>query len=629
MKQYTFLLMALTICLLAISPSWAGGTILPFAHQIGAGDFMGGLPGAAMFDCDNDGDLDIYVTNGENFPNRLLENDGTGNFTDVAVRAGVDHIGRCHGVATADLNNDGYLDIFVANDGPNSLYLNNGDGTFVDIAASAGLTESINSTTCAFADVDNDGYVDIYVGATDQFSGFGSNRLYRNNGDLSFVDIAKVTGTGGGYSWSVAFCDYDNDNDQDIFAANDQGLAKDDEFCPIMLYRNDGDLKFTDVTEEAGFTKSGSWMGLAFGDYDGDGDFDLFATNLGTSVKFDKQDTDYHALYRNNGDGTFTNVADEMGVEEWEFGWGTVFTDFDNDGDADLYYVGNFLFMRVTDNPGRFFHNDNITPGNTPPFIESAEKNGLLTQDAKGDNTIAVGLASGDVNNDGHVDLFVANGGTETAPAYPLLFTQKHDNNHWIRLQLEGVVSNRSAIGTRVSVTAGGRTQIQEVASGSSSFSQNSLNLTFGLGTHSQAERIEIRWPSGQLQTFESIPADQTLKIRESDTQLPTAVEPNGKQWTTLGAIKRNALLQNYPNPFNPETWIPYQLASDVEVSMSIYNVTGTLVREIKLGHQQVGTGSVYWDGRDMHGEGVSSGIYFYQMDAGTFTAVRKMTLIK
>ena len=132
MKQCAFLFIFFTICLFAIPPSWAGDKILPFAHQIGAGDFMGGLQGAAMFDFDNDGDLDIYVTNGEDFPNRLLENDGIGNFTDVAVQAGVDHIGRCHGVATADINNDGYLDIFVANDGPNSLYLNNGDGTFVE-----------------------------------------------------------------------------------------------------------------------------------------------------------------------------------------------------------------------------------------------------------------------------------------------------------------------------------------------------------------------------------------------------------------------------------------------------------------------------------------------------------------
>ncbi|MBI1927621.1 CRTAC1 family protein, partial [Candidatus Poribacteria bacterium] len=527
MREHFWKLFLIIACSLVSVPTWAGGKILPFAHQIGVGDFMGGLPGAAMFDYDNDGDLDIYVTNGEGFPNQLLENDGHGNFVDVAHRAGVDDRGRGHGVATADIDNDGDVDIYVANDGWNKLYLNNGDGTFTNIAESAGVISKFNSTSCAFADIDNDGYVDLYVGAADLV--YGLNELYHNNGDLTFTDITKQTGTAAAYSWAVAFCDYDNDGDPDIFAANDQGLAKEGQFCPIMLFRNDGNLKFTEVTREAGFTTSGSWMGLAFGDYDLDGDLDLFATNLGTSVQFDQQDTDFHALYRNNGDGTFTNVAHEAGVERWEFGWGTAFIDFDNDGALDLYYVDNFLFLGSVDNPGRFFLNNG-----DGTFTESTAKYGLLTQDKSGKNTIAVGLATGDVNNDGHVDVFVTNAGTEKTPAYPLLFTEKFDDNHWIRIQLEGTVSNRSAIGARVSLTAGGRVQIQEVASGASSFSQHSLALTFGLGGYSQADEIDIRWPSGIIQRFKSVAADQTLKIRESDSQLVVAIEPKGKMRTRL-----------------------------------------------------------------------------------------------
>ncbi len=646
-ERFWKLLFSIIACSLVSVPGWAGGKILPFAHQIGVGDFMGGFPGAAMFDYDNDGDLDIYVTNGEGFPNQLLENDGHGNFVDVAHRAGVDDRGRGHGVATADIDNDGDVDIYVANDGWNKLYLNNGDGTFTDIAESAGVISKFNSTTCAFADIDNDGYVDLYVGAADLV--YGLNELYHNNGDLTFTDITAQTGTAAAYSWAVAFCDYDNDGDPDIFAANDQGLAKEGQVCPIMLFRNDGNLKFTDVTREAGFTTSGSWMGLAFGDYDLDGDFDLFATNLGTSVQFDQQDTDFHALYRNNGDGTFTEVAEDMGLARWEFGWGTAFMDFDNDGDQDLYYVGNFLFLGAVDNPGRFFLNNGPPPvhggdqGDAfgPPaggggwtFTESTAKYGLLTQDTAGKNTIAVGLAMGDVNNDGHVDVFVTNAGTEKTPAYPILFTEKFDDNHWIRIQLEGTVSNRSAIGARVSLTAGGRTQIQEVASGASSFSQHSLALTFGLGGHSQADEIDIRWPSGIIQRFTSAPADRTLKIRESDSQLVVAVEPKGKLGTTLGAIKRNALFQNYPNPFNPETWIPYSLATDAEVSISIYRVDGSLLRQIVLGQQRAGDyrsreRAAYWDGRNMHGERVSSGVYFYRMNAGNFTAQRRMVISK
>jgi hypothetical protein len=600
--------------------------MLPFFHRTTDREFMGGFPGAAIFDYDSDGDQDIYLTNGEGYANWLLENDGMGNFVDVAAQAGVDDRGRGRGVATADINNDGYPDIYVANDGPNKLYLNNGDGTFSDITESAGVTSKFNSTTCAFADINNDGYVDLYVGAADQIYGYGSNELYLNNGDLAFTNIARQTGTGGAYSWSVAFCDYDNDGDQDIFAANDQGLAKEGELAPIILYRNEGDLKFTEMTA-AGLGKSGSWMGLALGDYDLDGDFDLFATNLGTSVQFAGQDTDLHALYRNNGDGAFTDIAEEMGLARWEFGWGTVFTDFDNDGDLDLYYIGNFRFLGVEDNPGRFFRNDNGI------LREATAEYGLLTKDETGRNTIATGLAAGDLNNDGHVDLLVTNAGAANELGYPILFTQRFDNNHWIRLQLEGTISNRSAIGARVKLTAGGRTQIREVASGASSFSQHSLEAHFGLGTHAQADVIEVRWPSGIVQTFSSIPADRTVKIRES-SNLIVSVEPKAKQLTAFGAVKRNALLQNYPNPFNPETWIPYQLATDAEVSISIFSVDGSLIRRLPLGVKPAGDyrareRAAYWDGRDMYGASIPSGVYFYQMRAGDFVSQRRMVMLK
>ena len=625
-KSYWRFSLLLIVCLFVNTTGWAGGEILPFAHQTGEWEFMGAFPGVAMFDYDNDGDLDIYVTNGEGFPNRLLENDGHGNFTDVAKHAGVDDLGRGHGVATADIDNDGDLDIYVTNDGWNKLYLNNGDQTFMDIAESAGVVSKFNSTTCAFADIDNDGYVDLYIGATDFV--YGLNQLYRNNGDLTFSNITEQTGTAAAYSWAVAFCDYDNDGDQDIFAANDQGIAQEDEFCPIMLFRNDGNLKFTDVTTEAGFMVTGSWMGLAFGDYDLDGDFDLFATNLGTSVQFEEQDTDLHALYRNNGDGTFTDVAQEAGVKRWEFGWGTVFMDFDNDGDSDLYYVGNFPFLGTDDNPGRFFANNG-----DGTFTESTAKYGLLTQDEDGNNTIAVGLATGDVNNDGHVDLFVANAGTETTPAYPIIFTEKFDNHHWVQVQLEGTVSNRSAIGARVHVTVGGQTQIQEVASGSSSFSQNSLALNFGLGQYQWVEEIEIRWPSGIIQTFKDVSADRTIHIREADSSV-VAVEPQGKLTTAFGAVKRNALFQNYPNPFNPETWIPFQIASDATTLISIYAVDGSLIRKIALGRRPAGIylsrdRAAYWDGRDERGEQVASGVYFYRLKIDDFTATRRMVIEK
>ena len=504
------------------------GTLLyNFPHEFTPFDEMGGLPGAAMFDYDNDGDLDIYVANGHGYRNYLLENDGDGNFSDVSRKAGVAVTVETHGVATADIDNDGDADLFAATDGRNYLFLNNGDGTFADITESAGVVSRYFSSTVAFADIDNDGYVDIYVGGAGGEDGVEINRrvgtgeLYLNNGDRTFRDITDETGTESTYTWSVRFCDYDDDGDPDLFTANDQGIALAGEWSPIRLYRNEGNLTFTDVTREAGLGITGSWMGLAFGDYDLDGDFDFFATNVGGSFvdKKGHQEYDLHGFFRNDG-GVFRNIAEELEVAPdvtlamLEFGWGTVFTDFDNDGDLDLYYVGNYDMLQAYNNPGHLLINDGAGA-----FRDSTARYGLRTIDGTGTPSIAVGVATGDVNDDGHVDIFVANAGTDFRTGYPMLFTEKFDDNNWIRLKLEGAESNRSAIGARVRLTAGGKTQIRDVASGGSSFSQNSLWPTFGIGKSTVIDSIEIRWPSGIVQTFKEIKPDEifnrTLEILE------------------------------------------------------------------------------------------------------------------
>ncbi|MDE2999001.1 MAG: FG-GAP-like repeat-containing protein [Gemmatimonadota bacterium] len=500
------------------------GTILyDFPHEVSPFDEMGGLPGAAMFDYDNDGDLDVYVANGHGFRNYLLENDGSGKFTDVSRRAGVNVETETHGVASADIDNDGDADLFAATDGRNYLFLNNGDGTFSDITESAGIVSRYFSSTVAFADVDNDGYVDIYIGGAGGEDGVEMNRIvgtgemYVNNGDLTFRDVTDETGTEATYTWSARFCDYDDDGDPDLFTANDQGIALAGEWSPIRLHRNDGNLRFTDVTREAGLGITGSWMGLAFGDYDLDGDFDLFATNVGGSFvdKKGHQEYDLHGFFRND-EGVFRNIAEELVVAQsrtlakLQFGWGTVFTDFDNDGDLDLYYVGNFDMLQAYDNPGYLLINDG-----TGAFRDSTARFGLRTIDGTDVPTIAVGVAAGDVNDDGHVDIFVANAGTDFRTGYPMLFTEKFDDNNWIRLKLEGTESNRSAIGARIRLFAGGGTQIRDVASGGSSFSQNSLWPTFGIGGNAVIDSIEIRWPSGIVQTIRDIEPNQTLEVLE------------------------------------------------------------------------------------------------------------------
>ena len=513
MRRYGRLSYLFAIFVLATASSGhaQSGQKLPFPHGI-ALDFMGGIPGAAMFDYDNDGDLDIYFTNGGLNKNYLLENDGKGNFVDVAGQAGVAGRAESHGVATADIDNDGDADICVANNLKNYLYLNNGDGTFTDIAESAGITSRFFSSSPAFADIDNDGYVDLYIAGADLTYGKGSGEMFLNNQDLTFTNITAQTGTAATYTWAVRFCDYDNDGDMDLFTANDQGIAQPDEWSPVILYRNDNDLKFTDVTRSAGLGLTGSWMGLAFADYDLDGDFDFFVTNVGDGFVDVKGKQEYllHAFFRNNGNGTFFNISENLQLSPWHFGWGTVFTDIENDGDMDLYYVGNFEMLNSYNNPGHLFIND----GNKN-FIEGTDEYGLRTIDESGTPTIAVGVAAGDVNNDGHVDLFVANGAHSSFRSYPLLFTEKYDTNNWIRFKLEGTISNRSAIGAKIKVTSDGKTQTQDVASGASSFSQNSLWLTFGLGIKREADLVKIHWPSGIIQTLENLDANKTHNIIE------------------------------------------------------------------------------------------------------------------
>ena len=476
---------------------------------------MGALPGVAIYDHDNDGDLDIFAANGGTYPNGLLRNDGDGKFTNIAAQAGVDGLEETHGAAAADMDNDGDLDLAVATVRKNYLYLNNGDGTYTDIAASAGFTSTYFSSSVAWADINSDGFVDLYIGGADVFNGAGTNELFLNNGDLTFTNITAQTATQATYSWAVAFCDYDNDGDQDIFTANDQGIAqRPEDWSPVILYRNDGNLKFTDVTREAGLGLTGSWMGLAFADYDLDGDFDFFVTNIGQQFKDVKGKQEYfkHAFFSNNGNGTFSNLSDSMDFAHQHFGWGAVFLDFDNDMDSDLYYVGNFAELSAFDNPGHLFQNN----GNNT-FTDVTDQYGVAAVDASGTPTLSVGVATGDLNDDGHVDLVVANGGWPGGlqSGKPLLLTERHDTNNWLKLKLEGTLSNRAAIGAKVQLTAGGVTQIQEVASGISSFSQSSLWLTFGLGTNAQAEEIQITWPSGIAQTLRDVQANQTVSVVE------------------------------------------------------------------------------------------------------------------
>ena len=431
---------------------------LPFNHA--SLPFAGeGVSGAAWLDFDRDGDLDLYMTNGRTQPNALFRNDGDGTFTDVAAAAGVVNGLGNSGVVTGDLDNDGYPEIFLTGEGgtafsdqsPNVLYRNNGNGTFTDITATANLPGAETSLMAAMGDIDRDGYLDIYVtspGHLDVVPGTGpaqphANRLYLNNGNLTFTDISASAGVDSSIGGcAVSFTDYDRDGWQDIIVANcnDVDLLP----TPFNLYRNNGDLTFTDVAYSAGLGEAGYWMSVSLGDYDNDGHVDIFSTNMGA---FFGDGSYRHGLFRNNGNGTYTNVAASVGLATWEFGWGSSFADFNNDGFLDLYIVGALpippwnVIGPGSANPGRFFYNNRYGA-----FTEDSSVTGLDLS-----SRFTSGLAAADYDNDGFVDAVVKTSSLgPNDPGAAVLLKNRGNRFRSLTVRLVGIVSNRDAVGARI-----------------------------------------------------------------------------------------------------------------------------------------------------------------------------------
>jgi hypothetical protein len=327
--------------------------------------------GTAWADYNGDGDLDLYVTNAGG-ANVLYQNDGGGAFTNVTSMAGVGNVGDSFGTAWADYDGDGDLDLYVTNDGANVMYRNDGSGAFTDMTGEAGVGNTGDGHGTAWADYDGDGDLDLYV------ANYGvANVLYQNDGDGIFTDMTSEAGVGdAGNGYGTAWADYDGDGDLDLYVANAAPGAN-------VLYQNHGNGAFTDVASEASVGDTGDSRGAAWADYDGDGDLDLYVTNHGANV-----------LYRNNGEGTFTDMTNEAGVGNAGDGIGTSWADYDGDGDLDLYVANYGATDMLYQNDG-----DGI-------FIDVASVVGVE------DMAYGVGTAWADYDGDGDLDLYVANNGT-------------------------------------------------------------------------------------------------------------------------------------------------------------------------------------------------------------------------
>ena len=495
--------------------------------------------GVALIDFDNDGNLDLFFTNGARIDgsetpakqdpkywNRLYRNNGDGTFTDVTERAGLagPETGFAMGVAVGDFDNDGWEDLYVTAHGANTLYRNRGNGTFENVTAKAGVAAAGWSSSAGFFDYNNDGFLDLFVCryldwsfAKDVYCGEKppgvraychpdnfqpvANLLFRNNRDGTFTDVSVAAGISAvkGKALGVAFADYDGDGFTDIYVANDSVMG--------FLFHNlgNGQFKESALLAGAGFNEDGNpfaGMGVDFADYNNDGRPDIFVTNLSNQM---------YALFRNLGGGHFEYATNESGLGRATLphsGWSGRFIDFDNDGWKDIFAAQGHVLDTIE-------HSSPNLRYRQPPLLLRNRK-GIFERVTGGDafniGRPGRGAAFGDIDNDGKIDAVVSNLGEA-----PTILRNTTANRHnWLSLRLIGRRANRDGIGCKVKLTRfSGQTQFYEVQTAAGYLSASDRRLLMGLETDTVAAKLEIRWPGGRLQTLSNIKAGQQLIVKE------------------------------------------------------------------------------------------------------------------
>jgi hypothetical protein len=497
-------------------------------------------PGVALFDFDNDGRLDIFVTNGAPLAdptpkgtipqksgpetwNRLYHQKSDGTFEDVTEKAGLKGIGYGMGVAVGDYDNDGYEDLYVTAYGGNRLYHNNGNGTFTDVTETAGVGGSGWSSSAAWVDLDNDGRLDLVVvryvswDFSDIWCGPPQAALrvychpdvfppiallaYHNDGNGHFTEEAQKIGLAKpAKGLGIALGDYDRDGHVDIYVANDS--------WPEFLFHNKGNGTFEEVglAAEAALDGDGrtfAGMGVDFADYNNDGLPDLIVDDLANQM---------YALYLNNGDGTFSYASSNTGISRMTLlhsGWGIRFIDYDNDGWKDILVAqGHDLENIEKTSPQLHYREPMLLLRNTGKgFVDVSANSGDIFHEA----WVGRGMAIGDIDNDGRIDAVVATNGS----SLHIIHNETPTSNHWLTLKLVGHRSNRDGIGAEVKLVTANGPQWATVSTASSYLSSSDKRVHFGLGSESTAQFVEIRWPSGIVQTLKDVRGDQILQVDE------------------------------------------------------------------------------------------------------------------
>lgn len=602
--------MRLFINLLFLSFAFTGThlfsqTFIPMAQQAGF-EVASHSNSVTVADYDNDGDLDVYIVASRlyrvadpNTWNRLFRNNGNNTFTDITALAGVrsmlsgypvGSMGNKLGAAWGDYDNDGYIDLFLANYGPNHLFRNNGNGTFSDVADAAGVKGVDNqvNSSAMWVDIDLDGDLDLHVcGYTRE------NVLYENNGDGTFTDISVSAGIDDvSQAFTALPIDANTDGYPDLYLANDYG-AND-------FFLNNGDNTFSRKTSLFGLEDDGDGMGAAIADYNGDGMFDMYITNIGSFNP--------NPLFTATGQDSFVDMSIQMNVNDAGWAWGTEFFDFDHDRDLDLYVVNGWGTM-----PGNNYLFENQMADGGSGFVDISSQSGV------DGGRQARGLVVFDYDDDGDQDMLVAN-----ITDKPYLYRNDNGNGNWLKVDLEGTVTNRNAYGATVTLHVDG-SELHQMNDGVDFYGQSDKPLHFGLGDWQTVDWIDVQWPGGEKERFANISVNQQILLSEGDGML-TGIDPLDN---LNGNLETFILVGNYPNPFNGNTHIQFKLAVKDIVDLKIVDILGRVVytesREFASG-----IGQFSWNGLDNSQAGVAGGLYFFTLEQrGKVSRTGKMLYIK